>query len=54
MKAHWRETGVEDDDGFSLAELQRQWISCRRCNAHLSLLGSIVDSFPLRTLCWGV
>lgn len=35
-------------DSFSLAELLGYLMSCRRCNVHLFLLGSVIgDSFLL-------
>ena len=38
MKVNWRKVKVQGNDGFSLVELPGQWISCRRCNVHFSLL----------------
>lgn len=49
-KSHWRKAGVEGDDSFSLAELSRLWISCRRFNVHLFLIGPVVNSFLLTVL----
>lgn len=43
MEVHCRKAGLQDDDGFSLLELQGWSISCRRCNVHLSLLGPETD-----------
>lgn len=37
-QVRWRKERVQCDDHFSLAELQWQWISCRRCSVHISLL----------------
>lgn len=45
---------LEKSKSFSLAELQRELISCRGCNVHLSLLGSVIDdSFLLMILLLG-
>ena len=45
---------VWGNDGFSLAELLGYWISCRRHNVHLFLLGPVIDgSFLLVILLLG-
>lgn len=54
----WKSSGekqeFKSDDGFSLAELLRYWISCRKCNVSLSLLGSVMNaSFLLKILLLG-
>lgn len=51
MKVYWRKGRIQGGNSFSLAELQKLSVSCRNCNAHLSLLGPVTDhSFLMRII----
>lgn len=42
---HGRKANVQGDGIFSVAELQRWSVSCKKCNVHHSLLGPVMGSF---------